>query len=68
MGNEVRFRIIVMSLFTCFFAHRGCYTRKLGDEVAEATSEREKRGIYQVVNLVFILAFISIAVYLIYPR
>lgn len=67
MGNEILFRLLTLLLLASFIAHRGYYTRQLNDAAAEAASARKKTGIYRSANLLFLLAFISTAVYLIYP-
>lgn len=67
MENDILFRLITLFLLVAFVAHRGYYTRKLGDAEAETASARERTGIYRAANPLFLMAFISSAVYLIYP-
>jgi protein-S-isoprenylcysteine O-methyltransferase Ste14 len=67
MDNEIIFRLITLLLLAGFVAHRGYYTRKLGDAAEEAASEREKPGVLKAANLLFPLALITTALYLIHP-
>lgn len=68
MDNELIFRLITLLLIVGFVAHRGYYTRKLGDAAEEALAQREKTGIFRAVNVLFTFAFISTLVFLVIPQ
>jgi protein-S-isoprenylcysteine O-methyltransferase Ste14 len=67
MNDDLVFRICLLVLFVAFVAHRGYYTRKLGDSNKKTIKERKENLVTKLVGLLGLAGLVAVALYIAYP-
>jgi len=65
---ELIFRILLLTLFIGFIAHRGYYTRKMGRPAEDTVKARDEKSTPLIANLLSLPAFLGTILYIFYPK